>query len=170
MLNCEHESSESGVIPLHAQFGNLDAVYQQLPSSLDPAYLHHEFVQSLADNIILVRQVARQHQAQIASDRSAELPESLRTQFQPGDYVLKRLEHRPSKLMFQLSGPYRVISQNKNDVQVRSLVYDNILTFNLDHLKIFVGTESDAKAMALLDKNQYLIKEIQSYRGDPVTR
>ncbi len=72
--------------------------------------------------------------------------------------------------MFQLSGPCKVISQNKNNVQVRSLVYNSILTFNLDHLKIFLGTESEAKAMALLDKNQYLIKEIQSYRGDPMSR
>lgn len=28
VLNCEYESSESGVISFHAQFGNLDAVYQ----------------------------------------------------------------------------------------------------------------------------------------------
>jgi hypothetical protein len=103
-------------------------------------------------------------------ERSDELPSGLHTQFQPGDFVLKRLEHRPSKLMFQLSGPFKVVKQNKNDVEVRSLVYDNILTFNLDHLKIFVGTEAEAKAMALLDKNQYLIKEVQAYRGDPVTR
>jgi phospholipid-translocating ATPase len=170
MINCEHESSESGIIPLHAQFGNLDAVYQKLPIALDPAHLHHEFVQTLADNIALVRAVARQHQASIAADRSLDLPDTQHTQFQPGDYVLKRLEHRPSKLMFQLSGPYRVVSQTKNDVQVRSLVYDNILTFHLDHLKVFIGTEAEAKSMALLDKNQYLIKEVQAYRGDPSNR
>ncbi len=70
--------------------------------------------------------------------------------------------------MFQLSGPYRVVSQTKNDVQVRSLVYDNILTFNLDHLKVFIGTEAEAKSIALLDKNQYLIKEVQAYRGDQI--
>jgi hypothetical protein len=141
MLNCEHESSESGVIPLHAQFGNLDAAYQQLPLFLDPAHLHHEFVQSLADNITMVRELARQHQAQVANERSAGLPEAQCTKFQPGNYVLKILEHRLSKLMLQHSGPYRVVSQEKNYVQVRSLVYDNILTFNLDHLKVFVGTE-----------------------------
>lgn len=72
--------------------------------------------------------------------------------------------------MFQLSGPYKVVSQEKNDVQVRSLVYDNIITFNLDHLKVLIGTEAEARAMALLDKNQYLIKEIQAYRGDPANR
>jgi hypothetical protein len=170
MLNCEHESSESGVIPLHAQFGNLDAVFQQLPDTLDPAHIHHEYVQTLADNIILVLSIEQEHQKRLAMERSDELPSGLHTQFQPGDFVLKRLEHRPSKLMFQLSGPFKVVSQNKNDVEVRSLVYDNILTFNLDHLKIFVGTEAEAKAMALLDKNQYLIKEVQAYRGDPVTR
>jgi hypothetical protein len=170
MLNCEHESSESGVVPLHAHFGNLDAVYQQLPTTLDPEHLHHEFVQVLSDNISLVRSVAQQHQARIARERSAELPDTNRIHFQPGDFVLKRLEHRPSKLMFQLSGPYKVVSQEKNDVQVRSLVYDNILTFNLDHLKVFIGTESEARAMAMLDKNQYLIKEIQAYRGDPANR
>ncbi len=51
-----------------------------------------------------------------------------------------------------------------------SLIFDNILTFNLDHLKPFIGSADEAKAMALLDKNQYLIKEVQAYRGDPMTR
>lgn len=140
----------------------MDAVYQQLPISLDPAHLHHEFVRTLADNISTVRSVAKAYQSKVAQDLLASLPTSYCTLFQPGDYVLKRLEHRPSKLMFQLSGPYRVIKQIKNDVQVRSLVYDNVLTFNLDHLKIFVGTEDGVKAMALLDKNQYLIKEVKA--------
>lgn len=56
----------------------------------------------------------------------------------------------------------------KNDIQVRSLVYDNILTFNLDHLKLLVGSEKKAKQMDLLDKNQYLIKEMLAYLGDPL--
>jgi hypothetical protein len=153
MLNCEHVSSESGVVPLHAQFGDLDKVYQSLPVTLDPAHLHHEFVQALAENITLVRQIAQTHQADIASTRSNALPEDQRVQFQPGDFVLKRLEHRPSKLMFQLSGPYKVVSQVKNDVQVRSLIYDNILTFNLDHLKFFIGTEYFVPESATIFKN-----------------
>jgi hypothetical protein len=72
--------------------------------------------------------------------------------------------------MFQLSGPYRVVSQHKNDVQVRSLVFDNIVTFNIDHLKLFIGAEHEARTMAMLDKNQYLITEILAYRGDPAKR
>lgn len=137
MLNYEHKSSESGVIPLHAQFGNLDKVFQELPYILDPAHLHHEFVHILVENILLVCSVAQLHQqAKLAAELFTSLPKVLRTQFQPND-VLRRLEHRPSKLMFQLSSPYKVINQIKYDVQVYSLVYDNILTFNLDYLKVF---------------------------------
>lgn len=72
--------------------------------------------------------------------------------------------------MFQLSGPFQVVSQHKNDFQVRSLVYDNILTFNIDHLKIFVDTHEAACEMARLEKNQYLIKSIKGYHGDPQLR
>lgn len=71
--------------------------------------------------------------------------------------------------MFKLFEAYKVINQDKNDLHVRSLVYDNILTFNLDQLKVFIDTKAEAKAMALIDKNQYLIKEVQAYRGDPMT-
>jgi hypothetical protein len=105
----------------------------------------------LADNIQLVREISRAHQAKVALERNKELPSSAQTRFHAGDFVLKRLEHRPSKLMFQLSGPYRVVSQHKNDVQVRSLVFDNIVTFNIDHLKLFIGTEHEARTMAMLD-------------------
>ena len=118
----------------------------------------------------MVRDVSKAHQSKVANQRHSDFPEKHRSVFQPGDNVLKRLEHRPSKLMFQLSGPFQVISQHKNDVQVRSLVYDNILTFNIDHLKFFVGTHADACAMARLDKDQYLIKSIRGYRGDPKLR
>ncbi len=100
---------------------------------------------NIADNIALVREVSRAHQAKVALEQGIDLPSTHQTVFRSGDFVIKRLEHRPSKLMFQLSGPYKVISQYRNDVQVRSLVYDNILTFNLDHLKLFVGTEQEAK-------------------------
>jgi hypothetical protein len=170
MLNTEFVSSESGIVPLHAHFGNLDTVARALPSTTDPSELHHAYVQLLADNINMVRTVAREHQQTVGKRRSDASPKSAQTLFQPGDYVLKKLENRPTKLMFQLAVPYRVISQYKNDVQVRSLVYDNILTFHLDQLKAFIGTDTEAKRMSLLDKDQYLIKSVVAYRGDPLVR
>lgn len=170
MLNAEFVSSESGIVPWHALFGNLDSVFRELPTHSQLPNLHHEYIRLLATNITLVRSVAREHQRSLALARSEASPAEAMTTFQPGDYVLKRLQHRPSKLIFQLVGPYRVLSQNKNDVQVRSLVYDNILTFHLDQLKPFFGTDDEAKKMACLDKDQYLIKEVKSYRGYPLVR
>lgn len=65
MSNVEHES-ELGIVPLHAHFSNHpDQVFQRLPVISDPETLLHEYVHILADNIALVRQVSKTHQAKV---------------------------------------------------------------------------------------------------------
>jgi hypothetical protein len=92
------------------------------------------------------------------------------TVFQTGDYVLKEVDQIPSKLHFQFAVPYEVIQQYKNDVEVRNLVHGNVLTFPLDRLKPFFGSETDAFQSALLDNDQYAIDIVRAYRGDPQKR
>lgn len=41
---------------------------------MDPAVIHHEYVQLLADNIKLVREVSKAHQAKVALERGIGLP------------------------------------------------------------------------------------------------
>lgn len=65
------------------------AVWQ--PRQCQQGQIHHEVVQSLASDIILVRRIAQEHQTKRASDCSSSLPEEHRTQFQPDDYVPKKL-------------------------------------------------------------------------------
>ena len=49
----------------------------------------------LADNIQLVREISRAHQAKVALERDKELPSSAQTRFHAGDFVLERLEPPP---------------------------------------------------------------------------
>ena len=77
---------------------------------------------------------------------------------------------RPSKLTPAYKGPYEVVSQRNNDVTCRHLVGGQIETFHLSRVKIFHGNRDDAYKAALLDNDQYVIKEVLAYRGDPLTR
>jgi hypothetical protein len=106
MLNTEFVSSESGIVPLHAHFGNMDQIFQQLPEVLAPDTVCHDYVRELSSNIALVRAVCKDYQATLAYQRSLESPASAMTVYQTGDYVLKEVDQRPSKLHFQYAGPY----------------------------------------------------------------
>ncbi len=54
MLNTEFVSFESGIVPLHTHFGNMDQVFQQLPEVLAPDTVCHDYVRELSSNIALV--------------------------------------------------------------------------------------------------------------------
>jgi hypothetical protein len=169
-MNCEDISSESGIVPLHAHFGNIDEIYHQLPSDTKIPLIQNLFVRTLADNLKAVRSASATFQAQLAQTRSNEAPAITQNAFKPGDFVLKRQTPRPSKLYFEYLGPFLVLSQVKNDVQVRNLVYDSIHSFFVEDLKLFHGSLEQAIDAARRDNDQYAIESVITYRGDPLQR
>jgi hypothetical protein len=52
-------------------------------------------------------------------------------------------------------GPYEVIRQVKNDVEVRDLVRGNIKVFHVERLKIFHGSKEEAFRLAKIDTDHH---------------
>ncbi len=77
---------------------------------------------------------------------------------------------KSSKLMPQYLGPYEVVTSAKADVQCKHLVTGAIATYHMDKLKPCFSNSEDAYEAAMVDYNQYVVKEILSYTGDPELR
>jgi hypothetical protein len=76
----------------------------------------------------------------------------------------------PSKLTTKFSGPFEVVSQTKTDVSCKHLVHGSIHVFHVTELKIFHGSREEAYKLAMVDFNQFVVKNILGWRGDPLTR
>lgn len=55
-------------------------------------------------------------------------------------------------------------------MQVRNLIHDNIIEFQVKDLIIFIGTDEEALEAARYDESQYVIKQILGYKGTPEKR
>ena len=93
--------------------------------------------------------------------------------YQSNDYVLhifSTSNNLPYKLSPKFSGPFLLLSQTGNDVTCKNLITESINIFHVSRLKLFVGTSKEAYSCALRDNNQYTIKSILAYRGNPLIR
>ena len=168
-----HENSETGVIPLEATFGSKDSIYMTMPDGLDPAEHTHEFVRRLDENLAHLRAVSKRFQEQLIAERTSVTPAETQNTYQPGDFVLferNKSVPRPNKLTPDFQGPFEVVSQNKNDVSTRNLVYGNVRDYHVERLKPFFGTRSEAIELAKRDSDQFDVERILAYRGDPDIR
>jgi hypothetical protein len=168
-----HVSSETGIVPLEATFGSQDAIYLDMPDGLDPRERTHEFVRKLDENLQHLRAVSKQFQDQLILERTKSTPAETQNKYQAGDFVLFERDksvQRPNKLSPDFLGPFEVISQNKNDVTTRNLVYGNVREYYVERLKPFFGSREDAVDLAKRDTDQYDVDRIVTYRGDPETR
>ena len=87
--------------------------------------------------------------------------------YQPGDYVL--FDAGPKvipKMSTRMKGPFKVVQQFKNDVQVRNLVTDAIVDYSLADLSPFFGSKQDAIEAARRDHDQHEVESIVSYHGN----
>ena len=172
MIN-SHVSSETGVVPFQAVFGTVDATYFCLPEGGADVHDLHTYVKLLDDNIALLKDISSRFQANIVRQRTAKTPAFQQNQYQPGDLVLFRLNpetHLPTKLTPRFDGPFIVERQYKNDVLCRHVILGTTKEFHVTRLKLFHGTLEQAKEIAMLDQDQYLIDRILAYRGNPLTR
>jgi hypothetical protein len=132
-----------------------------------------EFLEALNGNLEALREASLKFQQDLLDTTMDKQPvPQLQNKYQPGDYILYE---RPAamhndKLLPKYKGPYLVLSHEKNDVTVRDFIHGNIETFPVDKLKVFHGTEQEARQAAMLDNDQYELEVILAYRGDPEKR
>ena len=167
-----NEASEAHT-PFELTFGTEAAPYYQSMgekiAAIDPAD-KSKFLRKLNADLDLVWSLSRQHQDSIIAKRVPDMQEELQNKYQPGDYVLHLESDVRVKLDADYSGPWSVIQQTKNTVECRHVSQGNIRSFHVSRLKPFFGTDEQAYDMATRDGDQFVIKAILAYRGDPDTR
>jgi hypothetical protein len=166
-------NSETGCRAFDLKFGSLDGPYLKLPDIQPSPEFSQKWLSSLNDDLKAIREISTKFQADLIATRLAMTPEDKQNKFQPGDLVLFQLnpdKPKPTKLTSSFSGPYEVIRQIKNDVEVRHVSLGVIKEFHVTRLKLFAGSMEEAKAVALWDADQFTIKSILAWKGDPQTR
>lgn len=171
----EHLHSETGCIPMHAQFGDAEAILRQIPAGTPTTEVSHKYVQLLAENLKLIRAASAKYQSKVREDRLAKQPPTSANKYQPGDFVTRTLDkwHRKDKLTTRNEGPYEVVLHpaDSNHVEVRSLIYDSIKSIDVKDLKpFFVSSRDEAKLCAEYDEEQYGVERVLSHRGNPELR
>jgi hypothetical protein len=162
-------NSEYNIKPFAGMFGTLIGNYFQLPRQGIPTDAS-EYLKTLDADLASINEMAYKHRALLVSDRQSGDP-LIQTTFQPGDFVVcKSSKPKPSKLSPSYLGPYVVLQQIKNDVEVKHVVIGTVVKFHVDQLGLFPGTADEAFKMATIDHAQYLVTHISGYRGNPLQR
>jgi hypothetical protein len=163
------QHSETGHTPYELTFGSKDALHFRLPGTLDTSMHHTDYLERLNINLERIRELSAKFQQELVMQRTKNNPE-VQTLYKPGDLVLFHYPERQSKLQLLYRGPFEVISQYKNDVEVRNIIRGNIMKLHVSRLKIFHGTKQEAIKVAQLDNDEYEIDKFLAYKGDPLHR
>ena len=166
-------SSETGVRPLDAMFGSTDGPYLRLPSEGLPADITNAWVVALDTDLKRIRHVSSEFQQKLVEERTKDTPEELQNQYQPGDIVFFRRDPTkplPTKLSGDFTGPWEVIRQYRNVVYCKHLAIGLEKPLHVSRLKLHIGSKEEATQVALRDKDQYLVKAITAWKGDPNKR
>ena len=168
MLN-SFKHSETGATPYELTFGSKDATYFKPPDDLGEEQKYSKFLVNLNTVLQRIRELSHAFQQELAAAHVKDNVE-VQTLFKPGDFVLLHHPERVSKLQPLYRGPFEVISQCKNDVEVRNIIRGNVSKLHVSRVKIFHGSREDAFKMAQLDNDEYEIDQFLAYRGDPLIR
>jgi hypothetical protein len=124
-------------------FGTKDAEFFRLPDK-DSGDWHLEWLTTLNDNLKALREITDKIQQELMAERkSVNAPAASRNEYQQGDLVLYNSLHddkarRSAKLDSKYKGPYEVLRQVKDEVEVRHLALGSIQWLLVERLKIFV--------------------------------
>ena len=173
-------SETGGLTPFELKYGSADYPYYRLPPELAdlpvgaaPEFAPHPLLLELNRNIGIIRTLSLKLQEELVAERAAAngpLP-----QYDPGDLVLWEQRESPSdflpeKLAPSYLGPYKVISQLKNDVAVEHVVLGTPHVLHVGRLKPFVGSHEDAVRVGKADQHQVFIVSINYFTGNPRVR
>ena len=162
-----HRSSETSYSPFELTFGTQDVIYSDLLKGATTFSPQFKLLQRLVANIDKLRTVSTDYQRLLDKDRMDAQDLSKQNKYQSGDYVMFDTGPKPHpKMSSRHRGPYRVIHQEKNDVQVSNLITDAIHMYSVHDLEPFYGTADSAFEAACHDDKQYVMTRVISYAGN----
>ena len=132
------------------------------------------FVRLLDQQLQYLADKSKQYQAELIAKRTQETPAAQQNLYQPGDYVLVKMDadgnRPPTKLSPRYFGPYQVIEQHKNDITCRHVVRHRTIQAHVERVKPFYGNAQAAHEAALRDYDEYDVVAIDAYAGEPTKR
>lgn len=171
-------NSETGFAPFQLLFGTDALPSFELPKSVLSTTTNKssDFLRRLDNTLKELWALSREHQSKIFAQRQAAfaLVKDTPHQYCTGDLVLMTRElgtrSKDAKLESLYLGPYEVLLQESNDLQVRHLASHIVYTYHVERFKPFFGSRSAAIELARTDLDHHLIAAILTYRGDPNIR
>ena len=161
-----HVSSETGYSPFELTFGSMDKVYHEIFKDCTERPTH-AFLQRLNENLKILCEASAQHQQALVRKRLPDESSPPQNLYKAGDLVLFDAGPKPNpKMASRHKGPFEVIRQRSNDVQVRDVNTGVVTEYSVGDLSPFFGSKNVAAQLALRDQEQHEVDCILSYRGN----
>ena len=172
-LNSRETPETGGYTPFQLKFGTQDAAYFRLPLELPLEARPHAILNQLDLDLKAIRELSIKAQAELVAERKSD--DTAPSHYELGDLVLWNPRERPTdflpaKLSPTWLGPYEVVKQVNNSVSCVHIIMRTPKVFHMDRLKPFIGSRAAALELAKLDHNQYDIKSINYFTGNPHIR
>lgn len=165
-------NSEIGAIPQRVELADFESIKENLPedfetlSSKDKAAAYTIAAQK---QLSLIRTVVADHHKMLDLKRRSSTENQ--TLFQRGDLVVYRSPEPAShKLAPRQLGPFEVLLHVGNNVEMQHLVSCQRIIVESTHLSRFIGDRKQGIEAAMRDDDQFKLKQILAYKGDPSTR
>jgi hypothetical protein len=163
---------ETGLSPNELTYGSEQMVYYTLLDSSKNLQDKHEYLRKLNEYLTVAREESELFHKHLLEKRARDnVNEELVMSYQPGDLVLFKPNPRSKahKLVPTNLGPFRVHSQERGEILCHQVATGVARQFHISRLYPFSGTEEEAFQLACRDGQQYGVREILGYRGDPVS-
>ena len=120
-----------------------------------------------------IRAASLKLQQELAKERAAK--DGKPQQYEKGDLILWNPKEHPGamrseKLAPHWFGPYKVIQQVKNDIMCEHVVMHTIWNLHTSRCKPYFGSPDEALEHGRYDFNQFIVKSIDGFRGNPHKR
>jgi hypothetical protein len=167
-----HFNTGRGCVPNDYLFGS-DHFWAAVPPFADTPEFRSEFLRLLNED----KRATQAAVHRFAADRELhlqELPSSpIISSLPVGELVLfqvvasgARMQRRQFKLDPHHTGPYSVLSQTGNQVQIKHLCSHVVRVAHVDRLQVFVGSREEAQSLANQDFQHHQVLAILDWEGD----
>ena len=172
-LNSRRMRETGGYTPFQLKYGTQDAERFKLPKDILPEDKAASVLKQLDEDLKTIRAASLKLQQEVAKERAAEDGEP--QQYEKGDLILWNPKEHPGamrseKLAPHWFGPYKVIQQVKNDIMCEHVVMHTIWNLHTSRCKPYFGSPDEALEHGRYDFNQFIVKSIDGFRGNPHKR